>query len=61
VLASILAGGVTAHAETDVFMLTVAFAHTGGDDAADSLPHTTTHASDAFSVAAAATDIFDTC
>ena len=34
VLASILASGVTAHAETDVFMRTVGFALTGSDDAA---------------------------
>lgn len=33
VLASILASGVTAHAETDVFMRTVGFALTGSDDA----------------------------
>ena len=33
VLASILASGVTAHAETDVFMRTVGFALTGRDDA----------------------------
>ena len=34
VLASILASGVTTHAETDVFMRTVGFALTGSDDAA---------------------------
>jgi hypothetical protein len=33
VLASILASGVTAHAETDVFMRTVGFALTGSSDA----------------------------
>jgi hypothetical protein len=33
VLASILASGVTAHAETDVFMRTVGFALTGSDHA----------------------------
>jgi hypothetical protein len=33
VLASILASGVTAHGETDVFMRTVGFALTGSDDA----------------------------
>ena len=38
VLASILASGVTAHAETDVFMRTVGFALTGSDDAGDRRP-----------------------
>ena len=33
VLALILAGGVTGHAETDVFMRTVGFALTGNDNA----------------------------
>ena len=33
VLASILASGVTAHAETDAFMRTVGFGVTGSDDA----------------------------